>query len=125
MKAADLGLLEEALAARGGLRRVGRRGRIHQRQPLDPVRGAPHHLERDVATHREAAQAEALGRRGQHRFGHRAHRFVGMDLDHPHVGDVGEVGDLALEQAGGVEQSRQQDEGRLGHGWQLPQKPLT
>ena len=110
VEAAEPGLRDEAAPPRRRLRCIGRRLGVHQRQPLDPLRRPPQDLEADIAAHREAAEREALGCRVEGRLRHGADRLVVPQLGHDRVGQVGEVCDLAFEQAARVEQARQQDE---------------
>ena len=114
MEPAKLALLDEAAPPRRRLRRVGHRLGVHQRQPLDPLRRAAQDLEADIAAHREAAEREALRRRVERRLA-----IAPMTRDARararYVGHVGEIGDLAFEQAARVEQARQQDESLARH----------
>jgi hypothetical protein len=95
LRAGDL-----AAAADGGLRRIGARLGIDQRQFCNPIRRLPHDLERDVAAHRMPRQRETRRRLGQDPPRDRAHAVVANVVGHRHGPESPHGGDDRCEYPG-------------------------
>ncbi|KQR87620.1 hypothetical protein ASG07_01590 [Sphingomonas sp. Leaf343] len=87
-----------------------RRPRAEQRDPLDPLRGLPDHLQRDVTAQTDPCDREPRRRMGQHTRGHRRQRVVDGQVAQFRMRDVAEIDHLSRPELPVASHRGQQDQ---------------